>query len=131
MFYVWLLLVWLLILLFTSDIAAPSGLNGDIYSDRAIPSTNLDLHFAHCSRNLEKCKICEDMVPRKFAEEHFLSTHAPVCDLICLTCYTLYHWCYSLEDRCLHSLVHVESICWSCRYCLQLYMNTFVHHLSS
>ncbi|KAH0680262.1 hypothetical protein KY290_022450 [Solanum tuberosum] len=53
------------------------------HCDRAIPSTNLDLHFAHCSRNLEKCKICEDMVPRKFAEEHFLSTHAPVACSLC------------------------------------------------
>ncbi|MCD9637633.1 hypothetical protein HAX54_021035 [Datura stramonium] len=53
------------------------------HCDRAIPSINLDLHFAHCSRNLEKCKICEDMVPKKFAEEHFLSTHAPVACSLC------------------------------------------------
>lgn len=50
-------------------------------SDRAIPSSNLDLHFAHCSRNLERCKTCGDMVPKKHAEEHFLTTHAPVSDL--------------------------------------------------
>lgn len=49
-----------------------------VSSDRAIPSSNIDLHHAHCSRNLEKCKVCGDMIPRKFAEEHFLSTHAPV-----------------------------------------------------
>nr|GMD84999.1 XIAP-associated factor 1-like [Ipomoea batatas]GMD91327.1 XIAP-associated factor 1-like [Ipomoea batatas]GME09303.1 XIAP-associated factor 1-like [Ipomoea batatas] len=50
------------------------------HCDRAIPSSNLDLHFAHCSRNLEKCKTCGDMVPKKHAEEHFLTTHAPeVC----------------------------------------------------
>ncbi|KAL2489058.1 TRAF-type zinc finger-related [Forsythia ovata] len=48
------------------------------HCERAIPSSNIDLHFAHCSRNLEKCKVCGDMVPKKFAEEHFLSTHAPV-----------------------------------------------------
>ncbi|XP_009795929.1 uncharacterized protein LOC107814404 isoform X2 [Nicotiana tabacum] len=53
------------------------------HCDRAIPSTNLNLHFAHCSRNLEKCKICGDMVPKKFAEEHFLSTHAPVACSLC------------------------------------------------
>ncbi|KAI8550222.1 hypothetical protein RHMOL_Rhmol06G0087900 [Rhododendron molle] len=47
------------------------------HCDRAIPSSNIDLHYAHCSRNLEKCKVCDDMIPRKFAEEHFLSTHAP------------------------------------------------------
>ncbi|XP_025884430.1 uncharacterized protein [Solanum lycopersicum] len=50
------------------------------YCDRVIPCSNLDLHVAHCSRKLEKCKICGDVVPKKHAEEHFLSTHAPeVC----------------------------------------------------
>ncbi|MFS7974767.1 putative Zinc finger, RING/FYVE/PHD-type [Helianthus anomalus] len=49
------------------------------HCERAIPSSNIDLHYAHCSRNLEKCKICGDMVPRKHAEEHYESTHAPVC----------------------------------------------------
>ncbi|XP_047982109.1 TRAF-type zinc finger domain-containing protein 1-like isoform X4 [Salvia hispanica] len=53
------------------------------HCDRAIPSSNIDLHFAHCSRNLEKCKVCGDMIPRKHAEEHFLSTHAPVCCSLC------------------------------------------------
>ncbi|KAG8377400.1 hypothetical protein BUALT_Bualt08G0029100 [Buddleja alternifolia] len=53
------------------------------HCDRAIPSLNIDLHFAHCSRNLEKCKVCGDMIPRKFAEEHFLSTHAPVACSLC------------------------------------------------
>lgn len=48
-------------------------------SDRSIPVANMDLHFAHCSRNLEKCKVCGDMIPQKFAEEHFMTTHAPVC----------------------------------------------------
>nr|GLL48159.1 TRAF-type zinc finger domain-containing protein 1-like [Ipomoea trifida] len=53
------------------------------HCDRAIPSSNLDLHFAHCSRNLEKCKTCGDMVPKKHAEEHFLTTHAPVSCSLC------------------------------------------------
>ncbi|XVE60638.1 hypothetical protein DITRI_Ditri05aG0143900 [Diplodiscus trichospermus] len=53
------------------------------HCDRAIPSSNIDLHFAHCSRNLEKCKVCGDMVPKKHAEEHFLSTHAPVACSLC------------------------------------------------
>ncbi|KAL2893046.1 TRAF-type zinc finger domain-containing protein 1 [Bienertia sinuspersici] len=47
------------------------------HCDRAIPSVNIDLHYAHCSRNLEKCKVCGDMIPRKHAEEHYLNTHAP------------------------------------------------------
>ncbi|KAK4390111.1 hypothetical protein Sango_2074400 [Sesamum angolense] len=50
---------------------------------RAIPSSNIDLHFAHCSRNLEKCKVCGDMVPKKFVEEHFLGTHAQVSCSLC------------------------------------------------
>ncbi|PWA94435.1 Zinc finger, TRAF-type [Artemisia annua] len=45
--------------------------------ERAIPSSNIDLHYAHCSRNLVKCKICDDMIPRKYREEHYSSTHAP------------------------------------------------------
>ncbi|XP_010314593.2 uncharacterized protein [Solanum lycopersicum] len=53
------------------------------YCDRVIPCSNLDLHVAHCSRKLEKCKICGDVVPKKHAEEHFLSTHAPVACSLC------------------------------------------------
>ncbi|KAJ9187002.1 hypothetical protein P3X46_002502 [Hevea brasiliensis] len=53
------------------------------HCDKAIPSSNIDLHFAHCSRNLEKCKICGDMVPKKYAEEHFLNTHALVACSLC------------------------------------------------
>ncbi|GAU45217.1 hypothetical protein TSUD_244220 [Trifolium subterraneum] len=45
--------------------------------DRAIPVANVDLHNAHCSRNLQKCKVCGDMVPKKNAEDHYLTTHAP------------------------------------------------------
>ncbi|RWR77351.1 XIAP-associated factor 1-like protein [Cinnamomum micranthum f. kanehirae] len=48
------------------------------HCEKAIPVTNIDLHYAHCSRNLERCKICRDMIPKKHAEEHYLSTHAPV-----------------------------------------------------
>ncbi|CAH9053328.1 unnamed protein product [Cuscuta europaea] len=53
------------------------------HCDRAVPSSNLDLHFTHCSRNLGKCKICGDMVPKRHAEEHFLSVHAPVSCSLC------------------------------------------------
>ncbi|KAI3508959.1 hypothetical protein L1887_23982 [Cichorium endivia] len=48
------------------------------HCERGIPSSNIDLHYAHCSRNLEKCKICGDMVPKKHADEHYSSIHAPV-----------------------------------------------------
>ncbi|GMN40190.1 hypothetical protein TIFTF001_009422 [Ficus carica] len=53
------------------------------HCDRAIPTLNIDLHFAHCSRNLERCKVCGDMVPKKHAEEHYLNTHAPVTCSLC------------------------------------------------
>ncbi|KAJ8645526.1 hypothetical protein MRB53_007274 [Persea americana] len=53
------------------------------HCERAIPAPNIDLHYAHCSRNLEKCTICGDMVPRKHAEEHYMNTHAPVACSLC------------------------------------------------
>ncbi|CAN1185308.1 TRAF-type zinc finger domain-containing protein 1 [Linum perenne] len=54
-----------------------------IHCDRAIPSLNLDLHMVHCARNLEKCKICGDMVPKRHSEEHYLNIHAPVSCSLC------------------------------------------------
>lgn len=62
----------------------------NVFSDRAIPSSNIDLHYAHCSRKLEKCKVCGEMIPKKLAEEHFLNTHAPVCEFRCFL--ILYKW---------------------------------------
>ncbi|KAL6317748.1 hypothetical protein AAG906_030502 [Vitis piasezkii] len=53
------------------------------HCDRSIPSTNIDLHYVHCSRNLERCKHCGDMVPKKHAEEHYLNTHASVSCSLC------------------------------------------------
>ncbi|KAL9229201.1 hypothetical protein vseg_004693 [Gypsophila vaccaria] len=50
---------------------------------RPIPLTNIDLHFVHCSRNLEKCELCADMVPRKNADDHYANTHAPVACSLC------------------------------------------------
>ncbi|KAL6180161.1 hypothetical protein ACLB2K_046828 [Fragaria x ananassa] len=53
------------------------------HCERAIPSLNIDLHYAHCVRNLEKCKVCSDMIPKKHAEEHYLDNHAPVSCSLC------------------------------------------------
>ncbi|KAH0989064.1 hypothetical protein GBA52_000547 [Prunus armeniaca] len=53
------------------------------HCDRAVPSSNIDLHSAHCFRNLEKCKVCGDMVPKKYAKEHYSDTHAPVACSLC------------------------------------------------
>ncbi|OIV97838.1 hypothetical protein TanjilG_12595 [Lupinus angustifolius] len=55
----------------------------DCFSDRPIPASNIDLHYAHCSRNLQKCKVCSDMVPKQHAEDHYFSTHAPVACSLC------------------------------------------------
>ncbi|KAK4751824.1 hypothetical protein SAY87_020622 [Trapa incisa] len=65
------------------EVAAEEATKICKHCERAIPSSNIDLHFAHCSRNLEKCKVCGDMVPRRHAEEHFLNTHAPVSCSLC------------------------------------------------
>ncbi|CAI8585794.1 unnamed protein product [Vicia faba] len=53
------------------------------HCDRAIPVANVDLHNAHCSRNLQKCKVCGDMIAKKNAEDHYLTTHAPVSCSLC------------------------------------------------
>ncbi|KAL3321954.1 hypothetical protein AABB24_039531 [Solanum stoloniferum] len=65
------------------DVASDQVTSICFHCDRAIPSFNLDLHAAHCSRKLEKCKLCGDMIPKKHADEHFLSTHAPVSCSLC------------------------------------------------
>ncbi|KAK1269180.1 hypothetical protein QJS04_geneDACA006480 [Acorus gramineus] len=50
------------------------------HCERDIPASNFDLHYVHCSRNLERCTICGDMIPRRHAEEHYFNNHAPeVC----------------------------------------------------
>ncbi|KAF7817057.1 XIAP-associated factor 1-like [Senna tora] len=53
------------------------------HCDRAIPAANIALHYAHCSRNLEKCTVCGDMIPKRNAEDHFLNTHAQVACSMC------------------------------------------------
>ncbi|KAK4274203.1 hypothetical protein QN277_017465 [Acacia crassicarpa] len=50
---------------------------------RAIRAANIALHYAHCSRNLEKCKICGDMIPKRNSDDHFLNTHAQVACSMC------------------------------------------------
>lgn len=65
------------------EISSDQTTNICSHCDRVIPSANIDLHYAHCSRNLERCKTCGDMVPRKHAGEHYLTTHAPVACSFC------------------------------------------------
>ncbi|KAL0911853.1 hypothetical protein M5K25_017780 [Dendrobium thyrsiflorum] len=47
------------------------------HCEKGIPTINIQLHEAHCSRNLQKCSICGEIVPIKHAEEHFKESHAP------------------------------------------------------
>eukprot|EP00262_Sarcandra_glabra_P017991 TRINITY_DN6337_c0_g1_i2.p1 TRINITY_DN6337_c0_g1~~TRINITY_DN6337_c0_g1_i2.p1 ORF type:complete len:196 (+),score=15.12 TRINITY_DN6337_c0_g1_i2:76-663(+) len=65
--------------------AIPSEITTTVcgHCDRDIPTPNIDLHFAHCSRNLERCTVCGDMVPKKHADDHYLDTHAPVTCSLC------------------------------------------------
>ncbi|KAL5559918.1 hypothetical protein UlMin_036129 [Ulmus minor] len=65
------------------DVASEEAKSICSHCERSIPSSNIDLHFVHCSRNLERCKVCGDMVPKKHAEEHYLNTHAPVACSLC------------------------------------------------
>ncbi|XP_050379129.1 uncharacterized protein LOC126796362 [Argentina anserina] len=53
------------------------------HCERDIPAANIDLHYAHCIRNLAKCEVCGDMVPKKHAEEHYADNHAPVSCSLC------------------------------------------------
>uniref|UniRef100_A0A0D9X2E8 TRAFD1/XAF1 zinc finger domain-containing protein n=1 Tax=Leersia perrieri TaxID=77586 RepID=A0A0D9X2E8_9ORYZ len=53
------------------------------YCQREVPSLNIALHSAHCTRNLQKCEHCGDMVPRKLIDEHYDENHAP---MICSLC---------------------------------------------
>uniref|UniRef100_A0A803LV77 TRAF-type domain-containing protein n=1 Tax=Chenopodium quinoa TaxID=63459 RepID=A0A803LV77_CHEQI len=72
------------------------------HCDRPIPSGNIDLHTVHCGRNLEKCKVCGDMVPKKHAEEHYFNTHAPdICGNRTEHCYRCARY-IRLRDRYVH-----------------------------
>ncbi|EER97670.1 hypothetical protein BDA96_02G422300 [Sorghum bicolor] len=53
------------------------------HCQREIPSSNIELHSAHCARNLQKCEHCGDMVPRKLMDEHYDENHAPMNCSLC------------------------------------------------
>ncbi|KAJ3683303.1 hypothetical protein LUZ60_013530 [Juncus effusus] len=80
------------------------------HCQRDIPSSNIDLHFVHCSRNLEKCIKCGEMVPRKLIEEHFNETHTPVPCTLCGASIEREAWTNHKSDSCPQRMV-------SCKYC--------------
>ncbi|KAJ9177467.1 hypothetical protein P3X46_012683 [Hevea brasiliensis] len=51
--------------------------------DKTIPVTNINLHVAHCTRNLERCKFCGEMIPIRHSERRYSSIHVPVACKLC------------------------------------------------
>ncbi|OAY35695.1 TRAF-type zinc finger domain-containing protein 1 [Manihot esculenta] len=51
--------------------------------DKTIPLPNINLHIAHCTRNLERCKSCGEMIPVRHAERHYSIRHVPVACKLC------------------------------------------------
>ncbi|KAJ4742566.1 TRAF type zinc finger domain containing 1 [Rhynchospora pubera] len=80
------------------------------HCQRDIPSSNFDLHFAHCSRNLEKCVHCGEMVPRKLVGDHYNETHAPVTCSLCSETVEREAWSLHKSDNCPKRMV-------TCKYC--------------
>ncbi|PKA65882.1 Protein LONGIFOLIA 1 [Apostasia shenzhenica] len=69
-----------LLVIFLGHSPVALGASAESISDRDIPTLNVELHYAHCSRNLQKCLRCGEMVPKKHADEHYKESHAPVLD---------------------------------------------------
>ncbi|KAJ3708760.1 hypothetical protein LUZ61_012465 [Rhynchospora tenuis] len=80
------------------------------HCQRDIPSSNFDLHFAHCSRNLGKCVHCGEMVPRKLIEDHYNETHAPITCSLCSETVEREAWPLHKSDNCPKRMV-------TCKYC--------------
>ncbi|KAM0944156.1 putative Zinc finger, RING/FYVE/PHD-type [Dioscorea sansibarensis] len=77
---------------------------------REIPTSNIDLHYVHCSRNLQKCTICGDMVPTKLADEHYRESHAPIDCSLCGEAVEREAWTVHKGERCQQRMV-------TCEYC--------------
>ncbi|CAN6450832.1 unnamed protein product [Victoria cruziana] len=77
---------------------------------RAIPTPNFELHSAHCARNLERCSICGDMIPKRHAAEHYESTHAPVACSLCSQKVERAELTFHKEEKCSQRIV-------ICEYC--------------
>ncbi|XP_074555746.1 uncharacterized protein LOC141811623 [Curcuma longa] len=80
------------------------------HCERDIPTSNIDLHYAHCSRNLQKCAICGDMVPKKHADEHYNEIHAPVDCSLCSERIERELWSLHKGERCPQRII-------TCEYC--------------
>ncbi|KAI5079981.1 hypothetical protein GOP47_0005460 [Adiantum capillus-veneris] len=63
--------------------SSTSGCGACDHCGRQISLANLELHAMHCKRYLESCKLCGDMIPRRRAQEHYQSEHAPLKCSLC------------------------------------------------
>ncbi|XP_073002744.1 uncharacterized protein [Typha latifolia] len=80
------------------------------HCERDIPASNIDLHYAHCSRNLQKCSFCGDMVPRKHIDEHYDESHTPVNCSLCNETVERESWPLHKGEKCPQRIV-------TCQYC--------------
>ncbi|GLJ13171.1 hypothetical protein SUGI_0206890 [Cryptomeria japonica] len=80
------------------------------HCERNVPASNFDLHHAHCIRNLERCTVCGDMIPKSRAKEHYQDTHAPVACSKCGDSIERELLLIHERDKCLQRIV-------VCGYC--------------
>lgn len=80
------------------------------HCEREIPTPNFNLHYLHCSRNLQKCTICGEMVPKRQANDHFNEAHAPVDCSLCSETVEREAWSRHKDDKCPKRIV-------ICEYC--------------
>jgi hypothetical protein len=93
--------------------AVPSNLGATklcSHCEREVPASNFDLHHAHCIRNLERCTVCGDMIPKSRATEHHQDTHAPVSCSQCGESIERELLVIHERDKCLQRIV-------TCGYC--------------
>lgn len=78
------------------------------HCERDIPTINIQLHYAHCSRNLQKCSICGEIVPIKHADEHFKESHAPIDCSLCSKTIEREGWSLHQDEKCPKRIVTCE-----------------------
>ncbi|XP_020577185.1 XIAP-associated factor 1 [Phalaenopsis equestris] len=78
------------------------------HCERDIPTVNIQLHQAHCSRNLQKCSICGEIVPIKHADEHFKESHAPIDCSLCSETIEREGWSLHQDEKCPKRIVTCE-----------------------
>lgn len=78
------------------------------HCERDIPTLNMQLHYAHCSRNLQKCSICGEIVPIKHADEHFKESHAPIDCSLCSETIEREYWSLHQGEKCPKRIVTCE-----------------------